>query len=124
MRLLSEERRRGLGAAQQVVFISDGAVWTEDTATKCFPRSTRILDSYHANERIHQLAQGLEVEDSKQRTADWREKLLADGVGEVIEDARRLQEQGCTDKEAMDENLGFPSRHRHRMLYGTYRTKR
>lgn len=123
LRLLAEARRRGLGAAQQVVFISDGAVWTEDTATKCFAGCTSILDFYHASERIHELAQGLGVEDSKQRTADWKEKLLADGVGEVIEQARRLQEQGCTDKEAVDENLGFLSRHRHRMLYGTYRAK-
>lgn len=123
LRLLAEARRRGLGAAQQVVFISDGAVWTEDTATKCFAGSTSILDFYHASERIHELAQGLGVEDSKKRTADWKEKLLADGVGEVIEEARKLREQGCTDPVAVDENLGFFSRHRHRMMYGTYRAK-
>ncbi len=123
LRLLAEARQRGLGAAQQVVFISDGAVWTEDTATKCFAGSTSILDFYHASERIHELAQGLGVEDSKERTADWKEKLLADGVGEVIEEARKLREQGCTDLVAVDENLGFFSRHRHRMMYGTYRAK-
>ena len=79
--------------------------------------------AHHASERIHELAQGLGVEGSKQRTADWKEKLLADGVGEVIDEARRLQEQGGTDQEAVNENLGFLSRHRHRMLYGTYRAK-
>ncbi len=123
LRLLAEARRRGLGVAQQVVFISDGAAWTEDTATKCFPGSASILDFYHATERIHELAQGLGAEHSRQRTTGWKEKLLVDGVGEVIEEAQKLREQGCADKAAVDENLGFLSRHRHRMLYGTYREK-
>jgi hypothetical protein len=123
LRLREEARRRGLGVAEQVVFISDGAAWTEEAATQCFPGATSILDFYHASERIHELAQGLSVENSRQRAAGWKTKLLADGVGEVMEEARRLREQGCADVEAVDENLGFLGRHRHRMLYGSYRAK-
>ena len=44
-------------------------------------------------------------------------------MGEVIKEARRFQEQGRKDNEVVDENLGFLGRHRHRMLYGTYRAK-
>ena len=123
LRLLAEARRRGVGKAQQVVFISDGAAWTEDTAAKCFPGSTSILDFYHASERIHELAKGLAPECVQPRTADWKDKLLADGVGEVIQEAQKLREQGCADVRAVDENLGFLGRHRQRMLYGTYREK-
>jgi len=123
LRLREEARRRGLGVAKQVVFISDGAAWTEDAASQCFPGSISILDFYHASERIHELARGLSVEDSSQRAAEWKTKLLGDGVGAVIEEARRLREQGCADEQAVDENLGFLGRHRHRMLYGSYRAK-
>lgn len=122
-RLLAEARRRGLGVAQQVVFISDGALWTEDAATKCFPGSTSILDFYHASERVHELVKGLGVEEAKQRTAQWKEKLLADGVGEVVQEAKQLRQQGCVDQKAVEENLGFLERHQHRMFYGTYRKK-
>ena len=46
----------------------------------------------------------------------WKEKLLADGVGEVIEEARKLREEVCPDPDAVDENLGFFNRHRHQPL--------
>jgi hypothetical protein len=58
LRLLAEARRRGLGAAQQVLFISDGAVWAEGSATKCFAGCTSLLEFDHASELIHELARG------------------------------------------------------------------
>jgi hypothetical protein len=123
LRLLAEARRRDVGSARQVVFLSDGAAWTEDTAAKCFPGSASILDFYHASERINELARALDPTDAGKRARGWVEKLLADGIGEVIDEARALREEGCADAQAADENLGFLGRHRHRMLYGTYRAK-
>lgn len=123
LRLLAEARRRGLGGAGEVVFISDGAAWAEDAATTCFPGSTSILDFYHASERIHELANGLGVADGKAQAEDWKKKLLADGVGKVIEEAQAMRDRGCVDPKAVEENLGFLGRHRQRMLYGTYRKR-
>ncbi len=34
--LRDEARRRAVGAAQQVIFLSDGAAWAEETARQCF----------------------------------------------------------------------------------------
>lgn len=123
LRLLAKARRRGVGSALQVVFLSDGAAWTEDPAAKCFPGCASILDFYHASERINELARALDPTDAGKRALGWVEKLLGDGIGEVIEEARALREEGCADAPAADENLGFLGRNRHRMLYGTFRAK-
>jgi hypothetical protein len=57
--LRAEARRRGVGSAAQVVFLSDGAAWAEDIAEQCFAGCVSILDFYHACERLHQLAAAL-----------------------------------------------------------------
>jgi hypothetical protein len=123
LRLRAEAQRRGLGPAQQVVFISDGAAWTEEAARQCFPGCTSILDFYHAGERIHELARGLDPSSAAPRASAWKGQLLADGVDDVIREAQALRQQGCADAKAVDENLGFFGRHRQRMKYGTYRAK-
>jgi hypothetical protein len=123
LRLRAEARRQGLGPAQQVVFLSDGAAWTEEAARQCFPGCTSILDFYHAGERIHELARGLDPTGAERRASAWKGQLLADGVDDVIHEAQALRKAGCADAKLVDENLGFLGRHRHRMRYGTYRAR-
>lgn len=121
--LRQEARRRGVGSAGQVVFLSDGAAWAEDIAGECFAGCTSILDFYHASERVHELAVGLDAAKARSRVDQWRGWLLEDGVGRVIAEGRRLQSRGSEDPEAVEENLRFLERHRERMAYGTYRGK-
>ena len=54
--LRREAIRRGVGQAGQVVFLSDGAAWTEELQRQNFPNAVSILDFYHAAERVHALA--------------------------------------------------------------------
>lgn len=119
--LRAEARRRGVGSADKVVFISDGALWTEEIATQCFSGCTSILDFYHACERLHELAGALDPDCAKARVQRWRKLLLSDRVGTVIEQARLWEKECCVDSELARENLGFLDRHKHRMQYGTYR---
>lgn len=121
--LRAEARRRGVGAAAQVVFLSDGAAWAEEIGDHCFTGCTSILDFYHACERIHELANALDASRAKERIARWKRLLLRDRVATVIEQGRAMQKLG-TEAEAADiaeENLAFLERHQHRMRYGTYR---
>ena len=119
--LRAEARRRGVGKAQQVVFLSDGAAWAEDLAKDCFHGCVSILDLYHVCERINELAGALDKAKAKARAEQWKGWLLEDGVDRVIARARQLQGQGPDDPDKVEEHLGFLDRHRGRMLYGTYR---
>ena len=118
--LRDEARRRGVGGAKQVIFISDGAAWTEEIARQCFAGAVSILDFYHAAQRIHKLALLLGGEGPKKLASRWIKLLLKDAVAKVIAQAKELKQAlaAFTDP---DDNLGFLERHQQRMHYGTYR---
>ena len=119
--LRSEARRRGVGSAAQVVFLSDGAAWAEEIGAECFTGCVSILDFYHACERLHELAEALDPTQAKTRLRQWKRLLLRDRIGSVIEQARNWQGQECDDPQSVAEQLGFLERHQRRMLYGSYR---
>jgi len=120
--LRDEARRRAVGAAQQVIFLSDGAAWAEETARQCFAGAVSILDFYHAAQRVHQLAALHPAEQPKKLASRWIKLLLKDQVGKVICQAKALQDSSPEVRDP-DDNLGFLERHQHRMQYGSYRKK-
>lgn len=120
--LREEARRRGVGSASQVIFLSDGAAWAEDIATRCFAGCVSILDFYHASERLHELAAALDGTKAKARMGQWTRWLLQDRIDKVIAQGRQLQSQNPEDPDVVEEQLGFLERHQHRMRYGTYRS--
>ena len=119
--LRAEARRRGVGSAAQVVFLSDGAAWAEDIAEQCFAGCVSILDFYHACERLHQLAAALGDPQPAERACRWKKLLLKDRIATVISQARQLQAQGTAEPASVEEPLSFLERHQGRMHYGTYR---
>jgi len=121
LQLRAEARRRGVGKAAQVVFLSDGALWTEDIAKNCFAGAASILDYFHAAERIHELSELLGGADSTARASQWKELLLQDQVAQVIAQAEQLAKEQTPLPPNVHEQIGFFRRHQARMLYGTYR---
>ena len=119
--LRDEARRRAVGAAQQVIFLSDGAAWAEEIPGQCFAGAVSILDFYHTAQRVHKLA-ALSQPADKNLASRWIKLLLKDQVAKVITQAKTLQESLPTLTDP-DDNLGFLERHQHRMRYGTYRKK-
>lgn len=118
--LRQEARRRAVGAAKQVVFISDGAAWTEEIPRQCFAGAVSILDFYHAAERVHQLAGLLQPQQPKKLAGRWIKLLLKDQIATVIAQAKSMQ-QAWPDLVDSDDNVGFFERHQDRMRYGHYR---
>lgn len=121
LRLRAEARRRGVGCATQVVFLSDGAAWAEDLGENCFAGAASILDFYHAAQRVHELSAAIGGTEVAARASRWKKLLLRDHVVQVIAQAQDLQARAVEQPEATLEHLGFLQRHQHRMLYGTYR---
>lgn len=54
-----EATQRGLGQAQQVLVIADGAVWIWNLAKDRFPNARQQLDLYHADENLWAVANDL-----------------------------------------------------------------
>jgi len=124
--LRQEAIRRGVGQAGQVVFLSDGAVWTEDLQRQNFPNAASILDFYHAAERVHALAKATVcAEDgaAKKQANRWIKHLLRDQVDRVITEARVALPKRSPNRQLAQEQIDFLNGHKNRMKYGTYRRK-
>jgi hypothetical protein len=126
-RIRAEALRRGLGRAQQVVLLGDGAAWIWELGRVNFPDAVQILDLFHALERLHTLCEGLYGADSaaaKSHEERWQQMFKQDQVGEVIAAARvRLADLDTPPSSDLDKQIAFFEHHRHRMLYLSYRNR-
>jgi hypothetical protein len=122
--LLCEARRRNMGAANETVFISDGAKWLREIARTRFPQATRILDFYHAAEHLHELVNVLHTpgsERAKRKVKKWTRWLLRDNVDGIITEATTLA--GSELAEDVTAQLVYFRENREAMMYGTFRKR-
>ena len=126
-RVRAEALRRGLGQAAQVVFSGDGAAWIWELARVNFPTALRILDLYHALERLHELCAGLYGADTPwaaRMQQTWTAMLKNDQVGEVIAAARRRrQDLGAPPEDALEKQIAYFEHHQDKLRYQTYRAQ-
>ena len=87
--LWAEAMRHGLGQAQLVLVIADGAVWIWNLVRDRFPEAVQRLDPWHALEHLWAVAHALHPQDEAAAAA-WikplKEKLLASQAVEVIDE--------------------------------------
>ena len=122
--LRNEAIRRGMGSAQTVVFLGDGAVWVWKLARLNFPGAVCILDYYHACEHLSLLSAALYGEGSplaRRRYRLWKKWLLKDKVAEVIEQANRDLPVQAAPRKLAKLQVGYLQRNRSKMLYRTFR---
>jgi hypothetical protein len=86
---LIESYRKG---GDQLIFVSDGAIWIKNWIEDAFPDAVSILDYYHACEHLHQFS-STQFSD-KQRERGWvseqKELLLQSEVLKVIQNIEQL----------------------------------
>lgn len=125
--LRKEAYRRGMGRAEEIVFIADGAAWIWEIVRTCFIGAVEILDYYHAHEylvEIIDLLYGKNTEQGKQQIENWKDLLFEDRVSDVIAAARVLAaDLGASEKENADAKINYFENNQTRMLYGTYKRK-
>jgi hypothetical protein len=122
--LRREALRRGMGTADKVVLLIDGAEGLENMGKLCFKDAVQIVDFYHAMDHGGQVLQALLGDkghpEYKPRLRRWAKNLLKDGVEKLIEQSR--QEAGALGRSAaVEEKLGYFVRNVARMQYGTFR---
>jgi len=123
--LRQEALRRGMGRADRVVVISDGAVGLRNIARDKFPFALHILDMFHALEHLSDLAAALYGKDSAEADATevrWKDWLEEDKVQVVLDEANQaVKSLRGPRREVALENIGYVENNKDRMLYGTYR---
>lgn len=110
---------------ERLVFVTDGAVWIQQYAEGKYPQATHILDYYHA---VEHLAAFSKIHFKKAKVgSQWLDKqcdyLLNDGVDEVLSSLAALGNLSLVADESRRGLLGYYSRNRHRMQYGSFRCR-
>jgi hypothetical protein len=122
--LRREALRRGMGGAQRVVLLIDGANGLAKMGEICFPGELQIVDFYHALEHAGEVLVALlgskEHPEYEARQGRWARRLLRNGVEGLIEDTR-LEAATLGRAEAVEEQLGYFVNNLERMRYGTFR---
>jgi hypothetical protein len=126
--LRDEARRRGIGKAQKIVLIGDGAAWIGELARTHFPLAILILDFYHMMEYLHELSQLLYGKDTPwagRMKDQWKEQMQKDEVQAVIDTMKKRAAQlgeTCTDTaQKIEEKIGYLENNKDKMKYGTFR---
>ena len=130
-----EAERRGIRQAPEVIVIGDGAAWIDTVAEAHFGCHTRIIDFYHVDERLGEVAQALYpvAVQKRKRLADRLESQLWEGkvatlIRWVGRKAQTLGKPRETDppehpRRVLWENLTYLEHHRGQMDYPAYRKK-
>jgi len=120
-----EAIRRGMGSAQRVVFLGDGAVWVWKLARLNFPGAICILDYYHACEHLNLLSAALYGEGTalaKRRYRLWKKWLLKDQVADIITQAKEDLPEEAGARKLAQVQVNYFERNRSKMLYRTFRS--
>jgi hypothetical protein len=130
-----EAERRGIRQALEVVIIGDGASWSDTIAGEHFASHTRIIDFYHVDERLGEVAKALlpVKERQRKRLADRLETQLYQGKVTTILRWLTKKAQGLGKPRESDpaehprrvlwENPAYLERHQGQMDYPAYRAK-
>jgi len=121
--LWAEAMRHGLGRANQVLIIADGAAWIWNLAGDRFAGARQRVDYYHVSQHLWAVAHVLHPDDEAAAKA-WVEPMLdkikQDGSCQVITDLEQLRERlENPARQQVEKEINYLQTHRDRMDYGT-----
>lgn len=105
------------------ICVGDGAKWIWDWCDTNYPNAIKILDYWHATERMWKFVRLLYT--SKKEQQEWislQETLLwADKIEEVIANIEQLTAKKIKAKEEQEKLQTYLNNNKDKMLYGTYK---
>jgi len=123
-RWYAEGQRGGVMQAEEVVAIGDGAAWIWSQVEEHFPGAVEIVDWWHAQERVWEVARCLFGEGSR-KAQEWAQRNIGhlrhdrvDLVLRAFERARAPTEEGAAQ---VREAMTYFRNNQERMRYGTFR---
>lgn len=127
-----EAERRGLRRTAEVLVIGDGGSWIDTIAEKHFSAYPRIVDYYHAAERLCDCAKALRpaqpeaLEDRlKGHLYEGRRNTVLHWLGKHAKRLGRVRQSDPLKhpRRVLAENLTYFQRHQQHMDYPQYRAK-
>jgi hypothetical protein len=122
--LRQEGLRRGMGTAQKIVLLIDGASGLENMGRQNFKGCVQIVDFFHAMEHAGLVLEALlgsrDHPDYKRRLRRWAKRLLKDKVKALIHESRK-ECAGTLRAGAVEQALHYFVTNVSRMQYGTFR---
>lgn len=119
----AEASRRGLGRAQRVYVVMDGAVWLWHLARERFSEATLILDFHHAREHLMAVGEALYGNDSAALHA-WVDPLLDQlqkgkeaRVISQLEDLQQTETLASAEAVVVDRETRYFAEHRDHLHY-------
>ena len=122
-RIYAEAVRRGLYQARRVVIVTDGAEWIKNIVHTHFPRSTHIIDLYHAREHLIDLCKLLFERDPRrfnQYKDPWWDQLDQGHIETIVEQARGLLPKDPNAIKDARQHVGYFEKNKERMRYADY----
>ena len=115
-------RVNGIGNADQIVFLSDGANCLENLRKKLFPNSIGVVDFFHSSEHLHKLVNSL-LFYSEQKKAVFLEKCFHFLELGMIDQLVDLVDQKIIDsnRESVCKQLAYFTGNKNKMRYGLFR---
>jgi Uncharacterised protein family (UPF0236) len=115
--------RAGLRQQDRVVVIGDGAEWIDQTAELLFPEAIRILDYYHASERVWAVASqrwGEATAQGRQWAQSKLRQLKAGEVKQVIASMKKLKVATDEGRRVVQTAINYMGGRIEQMRYGQY----
>ena len=121
--LYAEAYERGIGEAETVVMLGDGASWIWNLTKDHFPGAIEILDYAHANEYVHDLSKELYGEGTGEAKvwAEQKESWLYEGkIQKLIQALKQTKAKGKVAREALVNTITYFENHQHQMKVKTF----
>lgn len=125
-RIYAKALEAGYDSASEKIILADGGEWIWNEARNHFPKSTKILDYYHASEHIYSLAAILYGEGNP-KGARWAKehskRLKESGPASFIRSIKRRKARNEQEKKALRLEAGYFKKYRRYMHYPKYRAQ-
>jgi hypothetical protein len=125
--LWAEAMRHGLGRANEVLIVADGAAWIWNLAGDRFVGARQRVDFHHVSQHLWAVAHALHPDDeaaAKARVQPMLDKLKSNASCEVITDLEQLcQRLEGPVREQVEKEVNHLQTHRDRLDCGTARQR-
>jgi len=125
--LWAEAMRHGLGRANEVLIVAEGAAWIWNLAGDRFAGARQRVEFYHVSQPLWAVAHALHPDDeaaAKGWVQPMLDKLKEDGRCQAITDLEQLRQrlEGPV-REKVEKEVNYLQTHRDRLDYGTARQR-
>lgn len=107
----------------EVVFVSDGAVWIWKLVDKYFPQAVQIVDWYHASQYLTPIAEtafGADTEQAQQWLTQARSDLWEGRIQEVVQACRTFLRRSAS-RAVAEKAITYYTHNEKRMDYARFR---